>query len=94
MYIHYESILQSSELAIWLCSSLTLFLSLHRFEGQENPSCVFADQSVADALKSLWQDQTNAVAVVDRQTKKLLGNVRKSDVYILVRNSDLFRSRE
>jgi len=83
----------SSEMAILLCCSLTLFLSLQRFEGQENPSCVFADQSVADALKSLWQNQTTPVAVVDRETKKLLGNVRKSDVYILVRNNDLFRSR-
>ncbi|KAL9276459.1 hypothetical protein ACSQ67_026004 [Phaseolus vulgaris] len=87
-----QHLLQSSELE-WFDNIADKNLSNLRFEGQENPSCVFADQSVADALKSLWQNQTTPVAVVDRETKKLLGNVRKSDVYILVRNNDLFRSR-
>lgn len=68
-------------------------MSFHRFEGQENPSCVYGDQSIADALKLLSQNQTCAVAVVDRQTKKLLGNVRKNDVHNLVKNNDLLRNR-
>jgi len=55
---------------------------------------VFGDQTVADALKLLWQNQTSAVAVVDRQTKKLSGNVRNSDIYNLVKNDDLLRNRK
>ncbi|XP_014499409.1 SNF1-related protein kinase regulatory subunit gamma-1-like isoform X1 [Vigna radiata var. radiata] len=87
-----QHLLQSSELE-WFDSIADKNLSDLRFEGLENPSCVFSDQTVADALKTFWQNQTSAVAVVDRQTKKLLGNVRKSDVHILVRNDDIFRSR-
>ncbi|CAJ1973074.1 unnamed protein product [Sphenostylis stenocarpa] len=87
-----QHLLQYSELE-WFDSIADKNLSDLRFEGLQNPSCVFADQTVADALKSLWQNQTSAVAVVDRETKKLLGNVRKSDVYILVRNNDLLRNR-
>ena len=71
----------------------TPFLSFHRFESQENPSCVYGDQTVANALDMLWQNQTCPVAVVDRQTKKLLGNVRNSDVYNLVKINELLRNR-
>jgi predicted transcriptional regulator len=70
------------------------FLSFHRLEGQEHLSCVFGDQTVADALKLLWQNQTCVVAVVDRQTKKIIGNVRNSDIYNLVKNGDLLRNRK
>ncbi|WJX36225.1 hypothetical protein P8452_24127 [Trifolium repens] len=88
-----ELLLQSSELD-WFDNIANKNLSQFRFEGQEHPSCVFGDQTVADALKLLWRNQTCAVAVVDRQTKKLLGNVRNSDVYNLVKNDDLFRNRK
>ncbi|XP_027357006.1 SNF1-related protein kinase regulatory subunit gamma-1-like [Abrus precatorius] len=87
-----QFLLQSSELE-WFDTIADKNLSDFRFEGQENPSCVSGDQTVADALKLLRQNQTCAVAVVDRQTKKLLGNVRNSDVYNLVKNDDLLRNR-
>ncbi|RDY06950.1 SNF1-related protein kinase regulatory subunit gamma-1, partial [Mucuna pruriens] len=87
-----QLLLQSSELE-WFDNIADKNLTECRFEDQENPSCVFGDQTIADALKLLWQNQTGAVAVVDRQSKKLLGNVRNSDVYILVKNNDLLINR-
>ncbi|XP_058782956.1 SNF1-related protein kinase regulatory subunit gamma-1-like [Vicia villosa] len=87
-----ELLLRSSELE-WFDNIANKNLSDFRFEGQEHPRCVFGSQSVADALKLLWQNQTCAVAVVDRQTKKLIGNVRNSDIYNLVKNNDLLRNR-
>ncbi|TKY75404.1 SNF1-related protein kinase regulatory subunit gamma-1 [Spatholobus suberectus] len=87
-----QHLLQSSELE-WFDSIADKNLSDFRFEGQQNPSRVYGDQTVADALKLLWQNQTCAVAVVDGQTKRLLGNVRNSDVYNLVKNNDLLRNR-
>ncbi|XP_020210578.1 SNF1-related protein kinase regulatory subunit gamma-1-like [Cajanus cajan] len=87
-----QHLLQSSELE-WFDSIADKNLSDFRFEGQESPSCVYGDQSVSDALKLLWQNQTCAVAVVDRMTKKLLGNVRNGDVYNLVKNNDILRNR-
>ncbi|KAI5402449.1 hypothetical protein KIW84_050171 [Lathyrus oleraceus] len=87
-----ELLLQSSELE-WFDNIANKNLSDFRFEGQEHPRCVFGSQTVADALKLLWQNQSCAVAVVDRQTKKLIGNVRNTDIYNLVKNDDLLRNR-
>ncbi|KHN33747.1 SNF1-related protein kinase regulatory subunit gamma-1 [Glycine soja] len=87
-----EHLLQSSELE-WFDNIADKNLSDFRFESQENPSCVYGDQTVANALDMLWQNQTCPVAVVDRQTKKLLGNVRNSDVYNLVKINELLRNR-
>ncbi|KAL2346119.1 hypothetical protein Fmac_000119 [Flemingia macrophylla] len=87
-----QHLLQSSELE-WFDSIADKNLSDFRFESQESPSYVYGDQSVADALKLLWQNQNCAVGVVDRQTKKLLGNVRNGDVYNLVKNNEILRNR-
>ncbi|XP_058782965.1 SNF1-related protein kinase regulatory subunit gamma-1-like [Vicia villosa] len=87
-----ELLLRSSELE-WFDNIANKNLSDFRFEGQEHPRCVFGSQTVADALKLLWQNQTCAVAVVDRQTKKLVGNLRNSDIYNLVKKDELFRNR-
>lgn len=88
-----QLLLQSSELE-WFNNIADKNLSDNRLEGQEHLSCVFGDQTVADALKLLWQNQTCVVAVVDRQTKKIIGNVRNSDIYNLVKNGDLLRNRK
>ncbi|CAK8569259.1 unnamed protein product [Lathyrus sativus] len=87
-----ELLLQSSELE-WFDNIANKNLLDFRFEAQEHPRCVFGNQTVADALKLLWQNQICTVAVVDRQTKKLIGNVRNSDIYNLVKNKDLLRNR-
>ncbi|XP_061372689.1 SNF1-related protein kinase regulatory subunit gamma-1-like [Gastrolobium bilobum] len=87
-----QLLLQSSELE-WFDSIADKHLSDFRFEDQKHPNCVSGDQTVADALKLLWQKQTCAVAVVDKQTKKLLGNVRNSDVYHLAKNDNLLTNR-
>ncbi|XP_019416486.1 PREDICTED: SNF1-related protein kinase regulatory subunit gamma-1-like [Lupinus angustifolius] len=87
-----QFLLQSSGLE-WFDSVADKNLSYLSFENRKHPSCVSRGQSVADALKVLWQNQTCAVAVLDEQTKKLIGNVRNSDVYHLVNNDNLLRNR-
>ncbi|CAL0318942.1 unnamed protein product [Lupinus luteus] len=87
-----QFLLQSSGLE-WFDSVADKNFSYLSFENRKHPSCVSRGETVADALKVLWQNQTCAVAVLDQQTKKLIGNVRNSDVYHLVNNDDLLRNR-
>ncbi|KAI9127765.1 hypothetical protein K1719_000758 [Acacia pycnantha] len=88
-----QLLLESSGLE-WFDNIADKALSDLKFEAQEHASYVFRDQTVADALHMLWENRTCAVAVVDRQTKKLVGCVRDIDVYHLVGNDDLFRNRK
>ena len=65
-----------------------------RVEDQEPPICVYGNQTVADAFKLLWENHnTCAVAVVDQQTKKIMGNVRNSDVYHLLKSDEILKNR-
>ncbi|GFY95121.1 hypothetical protein Acr_10g0005060 [Actinidia rufa] len=41
----------------------------------------------------LWENQIGAVAVVQRETKRLIGCVRNSDLHLLLDNNDLFNNR-
>ncbi|KAI4295513.1 hypothetical protein L6164_035553 [Bauhinia variegata] len=86
-----QLLLQSSGLA-WFDSIADKALSDFRFENQQHPITVFGDQIVADALHLLWKSRIGAVAIVDRETTKLIGTVRNSDVYQLVKKDDLLRS--
>ncbi|KAE9609486.1 hypothetical protein Lal_00019991 [Lupinus albus] len=87
-----QFLLQSSGLE-WFDSVADKKLSYMSFGNRKHPTCVSRGLTVADALKVLWQNQTCAVAVLDQQTKKVIGNVRNSDVYHLVNNDDLLRNR-
>ncbi|XP_054787871.1 SNF1-related protein kinase regulatory subunit gamma-1-like [Prosopis cineraria] len=88
-----QLLLESSGLE-WFDNIADKALSDLKLEAQEHASYVFEDQTVADALHVLWENRTCTVAVVDRQTKKLIGCVRNSDIYHLVENDDLFRNRK
>ncbi|KAF7810878.1 SNF1-related protein kinase regulatory subunit gamma-1-like [Senna tora] len=88
-----QLLLQSTGLE-WFDSIADKALSNLEIENQEQASYVFGNQTVADALHLLWKKRTCAVAVLDPQSKKLIGSVRYRDVYHLVENDDLFRNRK
>lgn len=51
---------------------------------------MYGDESIAQALHILFESQTVAIAVIDRQSERLMGSVRSSDVYLLLENDNLF----
>lgn len=74
------------------CSALIAIL--FRFENEENVSCVYGDESLAKALHILFKSHISAIAVIDRQTQRLMGSVRNNDVYLLMENDNLFHNRK
>ncbi|XLS65948.1 hypothetical protein HN51_025922 [Arachis hypogaea] len=88
-----QFLLQSNGLE-WFDSIADNKFSDLRVEDQEPPICVYGNQTVADAFKLLWENHnTCAVAVVDQQTKKIMGNVRNSDVYHLLKSDEILKNR-
>ncbi|TYJ44311.1 hypothetical protein E1A91_A03G214800v1 [Gossypium mustelinum] len=87
-----QLLLQSDGLT-WFDSIAEKPLSEFRFEN-ESVSFVYGDESIADALHVLFKSQTGAVAVIDRQTRMLIGSVRNGDVYLLLENDKIFRDRK
>ncbi|MED6204337.1 hypothetical protein PIB30_008152 [Stylosanthes scabra] len=86
-------LLQSSGLE-WFDNIADNNFSDLRVEEQEPPICVYGNQTVADAFKLLWENHnTCAVAVVHQHTNKIMGNVRKTDVYHLLKNDEILRNR-
>lgn len=53
---------------------------------------VYGDQSIAEALHVLWKNRSGVVAVRDRESKRLIGSIRNSDIYLLLENDNIFRS--
>ncbi|XWS62769.1 hypothetical protein CRYUN_Cryun06bG0039200 [Craigia yunnanensis] len=88
-----QLLLQSDGLA-WFDSIAEKSLSEFRFENEENVSCVYGDETIAKALQILFKSQIGAIAVIDRQTRRLMGSVRSSDVYLLMENDNLFHNRK
>lgn len=68
--------------------------SLSRFENDKRAVFMYGDQSIAEAMHILWQSQMGAVAVVERETKRLIGCVRNIDLHLLLDNSDHFNNRK
>ncbi|TYH85494.1 hypothetical protein ES332_D02G270500v1 [Gossypium tomentosum] len=87
-----QLLLQSDGLT-WFDSIAEKPLSEFRFEN-ESVSFVYGDESIADALHVLFKSQTGAVAVINRQTRMLIGSVRNGDVYLLMENDKIFRDRK
>ncbi|MBA0712061.1 hypothetical protein Golax_011186, partial [Gossypium laxum] len=87
-----QLLLQSDGLT-WFDSIAEKPLSEFRFEN-ERVSFVYGDESIADALHVLFKSQTGAVAVINRQTRMLIGSVRNGDVYHLMENDKIFRDRK
>ncbi|OMO74326.1 Cystathionine beta-synthase, core [Corchorus capsularis] len=88
-----QLLLQSDGLA-WFDNIAEKPLSEFRFENEENASCVYGDESIAKALHILFKSQIGAIAVISKQTQRLIGSVRSSDVYLLMENDKLFQNRE
>lgn len=72
----------------------TRLCSLSRFENDKRAVFVCGDQSIAEAMHILWQSQMGAVAVVERETKRLIGCMRNIDLHLLLDNIDLFNNRK
>ncbi|KAE8672851.1 putative glucose-1-phosphate adenylyltransferase [Hibiscus syriacus] len=57
-------------------------------------SRVYGDKSVAEALRILFKSRIGVIVVVERQTQRLIGSVRNSDVYLLMENDKIFHDRK
>ncbi|KAK1352203.1 SNF1-related protein kinase regulatory subunit gamma-1 like [Heracleum sosnowskyi] len=86
-----DLLLQSSGLE-WFDDIADKSLSEFRFDKQ--PGIVYEDQSIVEAMSMLWVNRICAVAVVQRQTERIIGCVRISDVYHLLDNDDIFNNRK
>ncbi|KAK8476503.1 hypothetical protein V6N13_017962 [Hibiscus sabdariffa] len=87
-----QLLLRSDGLA-WFDSIVEKPLAEFRFEN-ESVSCVYGDESIAEALRILFKSRIGAIAVVDRQNRRLIGCVRNSDVYLLMENDKIFHDRK
>ncbi|KAG5547899.1 hypothetical protein RHGRI_013547 [Rhododendron griersonianum] len=88
-----QLLLQSSGLE-WFDSIADKALSEFQFENDKHAVFVCGDQSIAEAMHILWQSQMGAVAVVERETKRIIGCVRNIDLHLLLDNIDLFNNRK
>ncbi|XP_021989312.1 SNF1-related protein kinase regulatory subunit gamma-1 isoform X2 [Helianthus annuus] len=86
-------LLQSSGLE-WFDSIADKPLSDFRFEQNDQIVSVYNDQSIAEAVHILWNNKVCAIAVVERQTQKLIGCVRVSDIHRLLDDDRIFTERE
>lgn len=68
--------------------------NLCRFRHNEQIVSVYNDHSIAEAFHILWKNKVCATAVVKRQTQKLIGCVRVSDIYRLLDDDCIFTNRE
>uniref|UniRef100_A0A6N2L4E5 CBS domain-containing protein n=1 Tax=Salix viminalis TaxID=40686 RepID=A0A6N2L4E5_SALVM len=88
-----QLLLQSSGLE-WFDSIADKTLSDFRFENEERVDLVYGDRSLAEALHILRESRVGVVAVVNRENKKVIGCIRKSDVYLLLENNELLGDRK
>ncbi|KAF2301864.1 hypothetical protein GH714_030009 [Hevea brasiliensis] len=87
-----QLLLQSSGLE-WFDGIADKALSEFRFDSEGRVILVYEDHSLAEAIHILWESRIGSVAVVNRETKKLIGCLRNSDVYLLLENNELFNDR-
>ncbi|KAK9286870.1 hypothetical protein L1049_015276 [Liquidambar formosana] len=88
-----QLLLQSSGLD-WFDCIADKFLSEFQFEHEEHNVRVYGDQSIAEAIDIIWNDQIDAIAVVDRGTERAIGCVRSTDIHLLLDNDSLFHNRK
>lgn len=86
-------LLQSSGLE-WFDSIADKPLSDFRFEHNDRIVSIYNDQSIQEAIHILWTNKVCAIAVVHRQTEKLIGCVRVSDIHRLLDDDHIFTDRE
>ncbi|KAL7263668.1 hypothetical protein ACSBR1_001765 [Camellia fascicularis] len=78
----------------WFDSIANKALSEFCFENGDRAVFVYEDQSITETMHVLWENQIGVVAVVQRETKRLIGYVRNSDLHLLLDNNDLFNNRK
>ncbi|XP_059654881.1 SNF1-related protein kinase regulatory subunit gamma-1-like [Cornus florida] len=88
-----QLLFQSSGLE-WFDSIADKALSEFHYENDEHVVHVYGDQSIAEAIHILWKKRIGAVAVVERETNRLIGCVRSTDLHLLLDNDDLFSNRK
>ncbi|KAH0449544.1 hypothetical protein IEQ34_020236 [Dendrobium chrysotoxum] len=88
-----QLLLQSSGLD-WFDQIADMPISDFGFEKNRALVCIFGDQTVADALHILWENHSDAVPVIGRVTKTLIGFVRSSDIYLLLEDDELYENRK
>ncbi|XP_052180283.1 SNF1-related protein kinase regulatory subunit gamma-1-like isoform X3 [Diospyros lotus] len=86
-------LLQSSGLE-WFDNIADMGLSDIRFENEEHAVFVYGDQSIAETMHILWESRIGAAAVMERGTKRLIGSLSNSDLYIFLDNNDVFNNRK
>ncbi|KAJ0009803.1 hypothetical protein Pint_34706 [Pistacia integerrima] len=69
-------------------------LSEFRFENGDHVVQVCGDQSLAEGLRMLCKNQVDAIAVVKRETRRLIGTITRSDIYLLLENDNLIPNKE
>ncbi|KAI9180460.1 hypothetical protein LWI28_005002 [Acer negundo] len=68
-------------------------LSEFRLENEDHVVQVYGDQSVSEAVRILCGNRVGVIAVVERGTETLIGNMRRSDIYLLLENDNLYHKR-
>ncbi|KAK9078117.1 hypothetical protein SSX86_002174 [Deinandra increscens subsp. villosa] len=86
-------LLKSSGLE-WFDSIADKPLSDFRFQHSDQFFSIYNDESIAQAFHILWNNKVCAIAVVDRQTEKLIGCVRVGDIHHLLDDDRIFSERE
>ncbi|KAK0582128.1 hypothetical protein LWI29_021846 [Acer saccharum] len=87
-----QLLLQSDGLD-WFDGIADKALSEFRLENEDHVVQVYGDQSVAEAVQILCRNRVGVIAVVEQGTERLIGNMRRSDVYLLLENDNLYHKR-
>lgn len=79
-----------------LCGSSPLSISstFSRLEHKGYAVHVYGDQNISEAFSLLWENGNCPAAVRNRESRRLIGGLRSSDVHLLLDNNDLFCSRK
>ncbi|XP_072967470.1 SNF1-related protein kinase regulatory subunit gamma-1-like [Typha angustifolia] len=88
-----QLLLQSSGLA-WFDEIAEKSLLEFGFKHAGGVISAYSDQSLAETLHILRENQINEVAVVDRKSGTLVGCVRSRDLYLLFEDDIIFSSRK
>lgn len=70
------------------------YFSTYRFENGDHVVQVYGDRSLAEGLRMICQNQVGAIAVIARETRRLIGTIRRSDIYLLLEDDNLIPNRE
>eukprot|EP00246_Nothoceros_aenigmaticus_P005156 TRINITY_DN17013_c0_g1_i1.p1 TRINITY_DN17013_c0_g1~~TRINITY_DN17013_c0_g1_i1.p1 ORF type:complete len:527 (-),score=92.25 TRINITY_DN17013_c0_g1_i1:563-2098(-) len=71
-------------------------LSSYRFDADRDAGqivLVYSDDALSTALDCMWKQSVNSVPVINRETNEIIGNVRNSDLRLLLDTPDLFNRR-